>query len=232
MKTFRTSIGILLSVLWILWMLNYVYLSSTPLSEMKLNELGDFFAGFCAPLAFFWLVIGYFQQGEELKSSTQALRLQAQELENSVAQQKDLVNVSRQQVEAARQALIEDRLIKERLSKPILSLTGGYRRAHSSFFVFVITVRNSGHDAAALSVELSPNSKFSSEQFYVVFRRADSIEVKFNRSDIPSNFKITFRFVDGLGREDQRTFAIRLIEPDKLEFDFVIAEDEGLGRFI
>jgi hypothetical protein len=224
MKTFRTSIGVLLSVAWILWMLNHVYHSATPFSEMKLNELGDFFAGFCAPLAFFWLVIGYFQQGEELKSSTAALSLQAQELENSVAQQKDLVDVSRQQVEAARQALIEERQIKDRLSKPILSLTGGYRWAHSEHAVFRITVRNSGHDAAAFNVELPSNSEVSSEQFYVVFRRAESIDVTFSRPDIPSNFKIVFRFVDGLGREDQRVFSMRTIEPDKLEFDFVTVQ--------
>ncbi len=43
------------------------------------NEFGDFLAGFAAPLAFGWLVLGFFQQGEEL-------RLQAAELRASVEQ--------------------------------------------------------------------------------------------------------------------------------------------------
>lgn len=62
--------------------------------SMKFNEWGDFFAGSFAPLAFLWLVIGYFQQGEELSQNTKALeqqeralQLQVDELKQSVEQQ-------------------------------------------------------------------------------------------------------------------------------------------------
>ncbi len=57
------------------------------MKTLKPNELGDFFAGFFSPLAFLWLVFGYYQQGEELKQNTLALNLQADELRNSVEQQ-------------------------------------------------------------------------------------------------------------------------------------------------
>lgn len=63
-------------------------------SEFKcltLNEMGDFFAGAVGPLALIWLVFGYKQQGEELRLSTKALELQAQELKNSVDQQTKMV---------------------------------------------------------------------------------------------------------------------------------------------
>ena len=50
----------------------------------ELNEVGDFLAGVFAPLAFFWLVRGYYQQGEELRQNTQALKMQSDELANSV----------------------------------------------------------------------------------------------------------------------------------------------------
>ncbi|WP_425063717.1 hypothetical protein [Pyruvatibacter mobilis] len=43
------------------------------------NEFGDFLAGVAAPLAFLWLVLGFFQQGEEL-------RLQVKEMSDSVKQ--------------------------------------------------------------------------------------------------------------------------------------------------
>jgi glutathione S-transferase len=63
-------------------------------TKMGFNEWGDFFAGASAPLAFLWLVIGYFQQGEELNQNTKALeqqekalKLQVDELKQSVAQQ-------------------------------------------------------------------------------------------------------------------------------------------------
>ena len=32
--------------------------------DLKLNEFGDFFAGFTAPLALTWLIAGYIQQGD------------------------------------------------------------------------------------------------------------------------------------------------------------------------
>lgn len=40
------------------------------------NHVGDFLAGFFAPLAFLWLVIGYMQQGLELRMQREELRLQ------------------------------------------------------------------------------------------------------------------------------------------------------------
>lgn len=55
------------------------------------NELGDFLAGSFAPLAFLFLYLGYKRQGEELKQNTKALEKQAEELANSVAEQKRLI---------------------------------------------------------------------------------------------------------------------------------------------
>ena len=64
------------------------------------NELGDFLAGSFAPLAFLFLYLGYKQQGEELKQNTKALNLQAEELKNSVEQQKELVKIQQQELES------------------------------------------------------------------------------------------------------------------------------------
>ncbi|WP_342236814.1 hypothetical protein [Inquilinus sp. OTU3971] len=52
-----------------------------------LNDIGDFLAGMFAPLAFIWLVVGYFLQGAELALNTRALALQVQEMQESVRQQ-------------------------------------------------------------------------------------------------------------------------------------------------
>lgn len=46
------------------------------LQDKPLNELGDFLAGAFSPLAFLWLVVGYFQQGHELSASVAALEHQ------------------------------------------------------------------------------------------------------------------------------------------------------------
>ncbi|WP_339426356.1 hypothetical protein [Pseudomonas proteolytica] len=63
---------------------------------LKLNEIGDLAAGVFGPLAFLWLVLGYIQQGRELKLSSEALLLQAHELKESVKQQTELNNVTRE----------------------------------------------------------------------------------------------------------------------------------------
>ncbi|MCF5545092.1 hypothetical protein [Pseudomonas salomonii] len=60
---------------------------------LKLNELGDFLAGTFGPVAFLWLVLGFIQQGREIRLSTDALRLQAEELKNSVEQQAEMVRI-------------------------------------------------------------------------------------------------------------------------------------------
>ncbi|POR67860.1 hypothetical protein [Pseudomonas syringae] len=70
------------------------------LRTMSLNEVGDFLAGAFGPLAVLWLVLGFFQQGIELRQSSQALHLQAEELRNSVEAQRDLVSVNREKVSA------------------------------------------------------------------------------------------------------------------------------------
>lgn len=52
------------------------------------NAHGDFFAGLFAPVAFLWLVIGYFQQGSELRENTRALARQAEEAKKAAEQAK------------------------------------------------------------------------------------------------------------------------------------------------
>lgn len=79
-----------------------------------LNEFGDFIAGAFAPLAFLWLVLGYYQQGKELQQNTAALQLQAdelkatnetlkvqtEELQKNVEHQGQLVLINQQEVDA------------------------------------------------------------------------------------------------------------------------------------
>lgn len=51
------------------------------------NEIGDYLAGLLTPLALLWLVLGYCQQGKELKQNTEQIKLQVEELRQSVEAQ-------------------------------------------------------------------------------------------------------------------------------------------------
>lgn len=94
MRDRRYWFGVVASVAWVLVAMGFVIWKGPA---EKINEWGDFFAGFAAPLAFLWLVLGYLQQGEELRLSTDALRLQADELKQSVEQQKQLAESAKLQ---------------------------------------------------------------------------------------------------------------------------------------
>lgn len=92
-----TIIGLGLTAVWLAVLLAYWLTEPAAFEGLKANEMGDFFAGAFAPLALMWLVLGFFQQGTELRHSGAALWLQGRELQHSVEQQRELVNVTREQ---------------------------------------------------------------------------------------------------------------------------------------
>lgn len=73
------------TVIWLAIGVSYVIFiyGACEFVNLAPNYLGDFFAGLFAPVAFLWLVLGYFQQGEELKQNTEALRQQYDEMKRS-----------------------------------------------------------------------------------------------------------------------------------------------------
>ena len=83
--SWRTIFGLGATALWFAGggYLLFCQIGWSKFWELSPSELGDFFAGFSAPLAFFWLVIGYFQQGVELKQSNETLKLQNEELKQN-----------------------------------------------------------------------------------------------------------------------------------------------------
>jgi len=98
-------LGGLVTATYLFIIIAFVATRFTEFTSLKLNELGDFLAGSFGPIAFLWLVLGFLQQGRELRLSTDALHLQAQELKHSVAQQSIIADAAVRQIEAARQAL-------------------------------------------------------------------------------------------------------------------------------
>lgn len=85
-----------------------VLVRSEAFLKMELNALGDFMAGTFAPLALLWLVIGYFQQGDELRQNSRALLLQAKELRQAAEHAGGLLDVARKEHELAIEKLRAD----------------------------------------------------------------------------------------------------------------------------
>ena len=96
-----TKIGFGVTLFWVSLMLVVVFLKWESTSTMGLNEWGDFLAGLSAPLALLWLVIGYFQQAEELRLNTSALHAQQEELSRQVKETAILAENSERQALAS-----------------------------------------------------------------------------------------------------------------------------------
>lgn len=143
----------------------------------KLNEWGDYLAGAFSPLAFFWLIMGYLQQGKELQQNTKALELQAQELQNSVTEQ-------RKQNEAYEKELIARRI----QSKPILNIKNAsyryeirYDEYGNEYFEgteFSLEIVNYGQ--LAIDIKILINN--TTEQEYYKLESNDSLGIGFQYS--------------------------------------------------
>lgn len=79
----RVWFGLGLTTTWLVLAVVYIELTFgwNGFIHLSANDLGSFLEGAFAPLAFLWLVIGYFLQQKELEQNTGALQAQAKALE-------------------------------------------------------------------------------------------------------------------------------------------------------
>ena len=77
----RVWLGVSLTFSWLA--LGYIYVDTTVgwerFRHMSIDRVGNFLEGGFAPLAFLWLVIGYFLQQRELSQNTEVLRMSVQQ---------------------------------------------------------------------------------------------------------------------------------------------------------
>lgn len=128
------------------------------LKPLELNQFGDLLAGLFGPLAIFWLILGFFQQGDELRNSVHALRLQAEELKQSVEQQKAMVTTAERQLQLDIEVREEQNrlLVSRELPYFQLERRGGSGTGNSSWNHDFL-IRNIG--ASAANVQITPEGK-------------------------------------------------------------------------
>lgn len=155
-----TRVGVCLSVAYVVCIAVYVFIEWCNLLKMKPNEFGDFMAGAFGPLALFWLVCGYFQQGAELRQNTAALQLQATALEKQVDELEKSVKHQAAQADASREALDfsqEERAIRvareASLYAPRLAVALFMPYTSAAPGLFQVNLKNEGAPAWPLSVK-------------------------------------------------------------------------------
>lgn len=129
---------------------------------MPPNNIGDFLAGIFGPLSILWLILGFFQQGIELRQNTQALELQAEELKNSVEQQRELVEVTRKQVDAELEVIHQERERQREAACPKFVFHGVGGRFSDMVGTYSSRIKNLGNTATDVQFSFDPPIKFSS----------------------------------------------------------------------
>lgn len=144
-KIFSEQYVAVISLFWIVLIAVLVVIKRHTLHGLDLNEIGDFLAGAFAPLGFFWLVAGFYQQGEglrqnsivlsmqadELKNSSKALLMQVKEMQASVDQQKQLAALQQMEIEERHNAVY-----------PIVDVVTGINSRTNGEIEIIFNIRN------------------------------------------------------------------------------------------
>jgi hypothetical protein len=196
------------------------------LIEMTPNEFADFLAGCFAPLAFLWLVLGFFQQGDELRNSVAALYLQGEELRNSVEQQRQLVDVTREQLGLDR--AVKDAAADEaaRKAAPIFHISGGFSAWCSPIVTCKFMIRNVG--AECRNVTISDSDGFNHTA--PLFKNDGCVEIEYQltKDAKAEAVDVVIKCVCALGR--QHNFQTRL-EPTTGQYGPVYELNNASGLF-
>lgn len=216
--------GVALSAFYLLCLLVFICTFWAKFSGLEPNAWGDFLAGTLGPLGIFWLVLGYFQQGTELRHSVEALRLQAEELQNSVEQQKAMVGITEKQltldIEVRREQKVKaiaDELPLFRCSGPGI---GGTSPKSTTKFSF--RLENIGPDATSCSYSLSNQEIVNSSGKFSSVLRNENVKIDFyipNHLSRDWSAELTFESKNIRGQIRTQVFKIGNFAPTEVSCD-------------
>ncbi|WP_420568151.1 hypothetical protein [Thalassovita sp.] len=201
--------GWLVTLIWLCFFFPAVLLNAPHFLTLDANEWGDFLAGAFAPLAFFWLVLGFFQQGKELQHSVDALNLQAKELRNSVEQQQELVNVNREAIKADRERLEAAKLERKSQIRPLFEPVSATISNRGNIYTYSYRIINNGERATNVHLKVTcDNAQHEGQKQWPFKDTSEYIEGKirienwsgedFNQArQLPWLFLLSFKDRDG-----------------------------------
>lgn len=196
-----TRIGILVTLLYLAAVVVLGWSKWDGFLDMELNEVGDFLAGVVGPLALLWLILGYFQQGQELRLSTEALRQQADELKQSVEHQQALVEVTKRQVDVQLEAFAEERKKERDALRPKMSLQAGGRVVSGGGTEAQFKLENFGYRATDVVVEIFVGDRVLPAKSYAALNEKASVALSLDglRPGDIGSIRFVIAWVDGAG---------------------------------
>ncbi|EJM24744.1 hypothetical protein [Pseudomonas sp. GM25] len=226
------AIGVAMTLAYLAFILPIIGGRADTLLTMPLNEVGDFLAGAIGTVSLFWLVLGFMQQGEglrlstealkiqatELQQSTEALKLQAQELKNSVDQQKIMATVATKQIEAQLRALELAMEERDKSYLAVFSFTSVPLPTETEEEVMVhrCTLNNHGKDAYRVRVEYDPALMGTTEQFFGTIKsntsKSYTLRFPISGSGVSGQFRVVYE--DSQGTIRSQSFGYSCREPE------------------
>lgn len=202
-----TIAGLFITASWVTAFAALIYVRWADAATLSLNAWGDLMAGLTAPLALLWIVIGYFQQGEELRLNTEALKAQQEQLRRQVEETAVLAaNSSRQAVAAEKLAFVtleetEHKQLKAKAEfQPIFRANSGTNTG-ASVRTFI---KNTGATVKNLSVKAQEPVLISISSPEILERGQDSKLRIENVVQYPYWFEIAYQ--DLLGQNHTKKF--------------------------
>ena len=152
---------------WLVWILTLAWIVaasvllwcdlSTRDTPLEINQLGDYLAGVAAPLAFMWLVVGYFQQASQIRQNTSALKLQLLELQQSVLQQEKLAAAAKEQCDLMVQSAEDNARTLAAMHQPIFEWRCGEPGLQGNRKKWPLSFYNRAAQATDLKLSPSPS---------------------------------------------------------------------------
>lgn len=215
-----TRIGAVATLFYFGYFIGMLHVRWDELVGLKLNELGDLLAGVVGPIALIWVVLGYFQQGHELREAT--------------IQNAELTKVGEGQL---REAQTAQKLVRERhlaSFEPVFHFQiQTYDRSFSSSIILNCKLINTGHAAAAINL-LNDQPKIASALFQTKpgeFPECDilpnqsstDVKIRVKTSDFgrPDPFDLRILYSNGLAEEKLVDFNFDISSDDKLKYPII-----------
>jgi hypothetical protein len=203
--------GVAASSAYVIGLTVYGIVQHRSMLQLTPDEFATFLSGVFAPLAFLWLVLGFRQQGDELQNSARALWLQGEELRNSVEQQRQLVQVSRDQLAAETENRRAEEILANRNAQPIFTMPSGGGEYQGPRRSLTFHIHSAGPTCSDVRVFLNGNEEVVRRP---VFQNGESIGFSkvFEKPDDVIPLEVTIRYVDIRGRGKFQCFQIPVSE--------------------
>lgn len=221
--------GAILNVAYLATLGYYVFIKWQAICALPANELGDFLAGAFSPMAFAWLVLGFIQQGFELRQNSAALILQAEELRNAAMHAGDMVELQRKEFELRIKELEEARTKAQAAAKesekrreamavekaqPRFTFELLHREIERKTHA-VGKLSNHGKSCTKVRIEMEPIPKTLSLLSTCDFEQFDSelsVTIRVFSANDEHTHPLTVHYTDALGNQRHQNF---IVSPQK-----------------